>query len=138
MTPALASICEELGVTVIPANVRRTPGATKCGDVLDYILEKRGEGHVILLLRTLMESAGNRMALVEPIIRAVSNVMLARPDWPNKGLEWLEAFDTIDLCDLWEKSKLDKGAPRPRLGVEARLNDQLRIIFKETVQERLI
>lgn len=138
MSPALASICADLDVRVIPANVRRTPGATKCGDVLDYILEKRGEGHVILLLRTLMESAGNRMALVEPIIRAVSNVMLARPDWPNKGLEWLEAFDTIDLCDLWERSKMDKGAPRPRLGVEARLNDQLRIIFKETVQERLI
>jgi hypothetical protein len=138
MSPALAHICAELDVRVIPANVRRTPGATKCGEVLDCLLERCGEGHVVLLLRTLMESAGNRMALVEPIIRAVSNVMLARPDWPNKGLEWLEAFDAIDLCDLWEKSKLDKGAPRPRLGVEARLNDQLRMIFKETVQERLI
>lgn len=138
MTPALASICAELDVRVIPATVRRTPGATKCGEVLDYILEKRGEGHVILLLRTLMESEGNRMALVEPIIRAVSNVMLARPDWPNKGLAWLEAFDAIDLCDLWDKSKLDKGAPRPRLGVEARLNDRLRTIFNETAQERLI
>lgn len=138
MTEALASICADVEVTVIPANVRRTPGATKCSAVLDHILEKRGEGHVILLLRTMMESENNRMALVEPIIRAVSNVMLARPDWPNRGLEWLEAFDRIDLCDLWEKSKLDKGAPRPRLGVEARLNDRLRTIFNESPQERLI
>jgi hypothetical protein len=127
-----------LEVRVIPANVRRTPATTKCGEVLDYLIERRGEGHVIMLLRTLMESENNRMALVEPVIRAVSNVMLARPDWPNKGLEWLEAFDKIDLCDLWDKSKLDKGAPRPRLGVEARLNDRLRMIFNETVQERLI
>lgn len=138
MTPALANICQQLDVRVIPANVRRSPGATKCGEVLDYLLEKRGEGHVVLLLRTLMESAGNRMALVEPVIRAVSNVMLARPDWPDKGLEWLEAFDRINLCDLWERSKMDKGAPRPRLGVEARLNDQLRTIFNENPQERLI
>lgn len=138
MSPALASICEQLDVRVIPANVRRTPGATKCGEVLDHLLERRGEGHVVMLLRTLMESAGNRMALVEPVIRAVSNVMLARPDWPNKGLEWLEAFDRIDLCDIWERSKMDKGAPRPRLGVEARLSDQLRTIFNENPQERLI
>jgi hypothetical protein len=64
--------------------------------------------------------------------------MLARPDWPNKGLEWLEAFDQIDLCDIWEKSKLDNGAPRPRPGVEARLSERLRTIFKETVQERML
>lgn len=45
MSPALASICADVEVTVIPANVRRTPGATKCSVVLDNILEKRGEGH---------------------------------------------------------------------------------------------
>jgi|APCry1669192522_1035417.scaffolds.fasta_scaffold07934_6 hypothetical protein len=41
----------------------------------------------------------NRMALVEPILWTVSDVMLANPRWPAKGLEWLEAFDEIDLCE---------------------------------------
>lgn len=138
MTPEIEQICADVGVRIIPANTRRHPGDTKCGEVLDDMLRRYGSGHVILLLRTLMESACNRMALVEPIIRAVSNVMLARPDWPARGLKWLEAFDEIDLCHLWEQSKLDAGAPPPRSGVEARLNERLRVFFGERVQERLI
>lgn len=134
----LPAILSELGINLIPTTARRHPGDTKCGEVLQSLLERHGEGHLILLLRTITESARNRMALVEPVIRAVSSVMLARPDWPNKGLAWLEAFDEIDLCHLWEEAKRDQGAPAPRLGVEARLNEQLRIIFKERVQERLI
>jgi hypothetical protein len=39
------------------------------------------------------------MALVEPILWTVSDVMLANPRWPAKGLEWLEAFDENDLCE---------------------------------------
>lgn len=138
MTPALASICTELEVVVVPDTARRYPGSTKCGRVLDDLLEKHGEGHVRLLLVTLMESVNNRMALVEPVIRAVSNVMLARPDWPDKGSAWLEAFDQIDLCGLWEQSKSDNGAPPQRPGIEARLNDRLRDIFNEKPQERLL
>lgn len=134
----LSAILSELGINLIPITARRHPGDTKCADVLRGLLERHGEGHVILLLRTIMESARNRMALVEPVIRAVSNVMLARPDWPDKGLEWLEAFDDIDLCHLWEEAKKDQGAPAPRLGVEARLNDRLRVIFGERAQERML
>lgn len=134
----LHAILSELGINLIPTTARRHPGDTKCAEVLQSLLERHGEGHLIMLLRTITESARNRMALVEPVIRAVSSIMLARPDWPDKGLEWLEAFDEIDLCHLWEEAKLDQGAPAPRLGVEARLNDRLRVIFGERVQERLI
>lgn len=140
MTSALASICESIDppVRVIEPHVTRTPGTTKCGRVLDRILEKHGEEHVTLLLRTLMESENNRMALVEPVIWAVSDVMLANPRWPGRGLGWLEAFDTIDLTDVWSRSKEAKGAPPERHGVACKITELLQDCFGEGKEETLL
>jgi hypothetical protein len=59
MNPKLTGICESIDppVRIIEPHVTRTPGTTKCVRVLDRILEKHGEEHVTLLLRTVMESA---------------------------------------------------------------------------------
>jgi hypothetical protein len=38
-----------------------------------------------------------RAALVEPIIGAVSSVMIFNPEWANRGLAWIEAFDNVPL-----------------------------------------
>jgi len=140
MTPALASICESIDppVRIIEPHVTRTPGTTKCGRVLDRILERHGEEHVTLLLRTIMESENNRMALVEPILWAVSDVMLANPKWPAKGLEWLEAFDTLDLCGIWAKSKEANGAPPERHGVASKITEALQQRFGDGQDGRLL
>lgn len=138
MTAQLASICEELGVTMILSHVNRTPGTTKCSGTLQRIMSRRGEGHLILLLRTFMESENNRMALVEPILWGVSDVMMANPRWPDKGLAWLEAFDTIDLCDLWAKSKGAHGAPPERHGISAKLTEILQERFGEGQEGKLL
>lgn len=138
MTDALASICDELEIRVIAANVTRVPGTTKCALTLERILRKYGEGHLILLLRTIMESDNNKMALVEPVIWAVSDVMLANPRWPAKGLEWLAAFDEIDLCDVWVDSKQANGAPPERHGVASKLTELLQRKFGEGKEETLL
>lgn len=138
MTPALTSICAELEIEVIAPNVTRTPGKTKCGQTLDRILARHGDGHLILLLRTLMESENNRMALVEPVIWALSDVMLANPRWPARGLEWLEAFDAIDLCELWARSKEANGAPPERHGIASKLTEILQQRFGEGQEGKLL
>src|SRR5262245_59756843 len=43
---------------------------------LQKLLERWGEQHVLLLLRTIVESEGNQNALVEPIVSAVSSVIV--------------------------------------------------------------
>jgi len=140
MTAALASICESIDppVRIIEPHVTRTPGTTKCGRVLGRILDRHGEEHVTLLLRTVMESENNRMALVEPILWAISDVMLANPLWPAKGLEWLDAFDVIDLCDIWLKAKDANGAPPERHGVASKLTEILQQRFGDGRDERLL
>lgn len=138
MTASLASICDELEIRVIAANVTRTPGTTKCALTLERILRRYGEGHLIFLLRTIMESENNRMALVEPVIWALSDVMLANPRWPAKGLAWLEAFDAIDLCEVWAASKEANGAPPERHGVASKLTEILQRQFGEGKEEGLL
>jgi hypothetical protein len=67
---------------------------------LARLLDRHGAQHVILLVRTIIESEGNANALIEPIISAVSSVMVFHPEWANRGLAWIEAFDNVPLTGL--------------------------------------
>lgn len=69
---------------------------------LQKLIRYRGEQHATLVIRTVIESEGNELALIEPVISAVSDVMKRRPEWPEKGVAWIEAFDGISLLQLVE------------------------------------
>jgi hypothetical protein len=58
------------------------------------------ERHVPFLITTIVESGGNVVALVEPIVLAVSDIMKRRPDWPERGGRRLEALDKVALLRL--------------------------------------
>ncbi len=62
---------------------------------LERIRRYYDEGHVNLLIVTIIESADNENALVAPVIHAVHAVMRRRPEWTKKGSEWLDAFDHL-------------------------------------------
>lgn len=40
--------------------------------------------------------------MVEPVIIAIASVMSWRPQWPECGLAWIEAFDSIPLLVIVE------------------------------------
>ncbi len=130
MTPALASICESLNIEVVPTNERRGPRTTHAVDTLERLLSRYGAGHLVLVLRTIVETGHNANALAEPILLAVSDVVQAQPKWSATGLAWLEAFDRIDLLDFWGQSKIG-GTPGPRHTVAALIIDRLRPVFFE-------
>jgi hypothetical protein len=69
---------------------------------LERLIYFHGPEHAILLIRTIIESEGNEAALVEPVIGAVSWVMSRHRDWTDKGLAWIEAFDSIPLLAIVE------------------------------------
>ena len=62
------------------------------------IFGEDGRGHVTLLLRTILELANGAAALVEPIVSAISLCM--KPQWTNKGLAWIEAWDAIPMISI--------------------------------------
>jgi hypothetical protein len=67
------------------------------------MLAQHGAEHVTHALRTIRESRGNERALTDPIIRAVSAVMLGYPAWAATGLMWVECFDQVPLVELYAK-----------------------------------
>lgn len=74
------------------------------------MLLDHGEGHVFITLRTIVESSGNERALTAAGIQGVSDLVLAHPSCPDRGLAWIEAFDDIDLIDLATKAKANRKA----------------------------
>lgn len=66
-------------------------------DKLERLIVWRGRAAVTLLIRTIIESEGNESALTEFVIDGVAAVMAQRPDWPERGLAWIEAFDRVSL-----------------------------------------
>jgi hypothetical protein len=82
-----------LDVKVISTNETRRPNCTAAGGTLQRLLDQEGEQHLTMLKRTIVESEGNGGALIDPVLCAISAVMLAYPAWLETGLRWIEAFD---------------------------------------------
>ncbi|HRO25321.1 MAG TPA: hypothetical protein PLR07_13620 [Promineifilum sp.] len=122
-------ICADLGITIAQCHEPTGPLRTKAGQTLRRMLLDHGEGHVIITLRTIVESSGNDRALTASGIQGVSDLVLAHPSWPDRGLAWIEAFDHIDLVDLATKAKANRAAVPKRQAMAAMLYERLAPIF---------
>jgi hypothetical protein len=135
MTPRLADICEKLDVRVIPTTKYRGPMETCAPQTLERILADHGEGHLIVVLRSIVETAKNQRELVAPVIWAVSDIVLAHPQWPAEGLAWLEAPDACDLSAMRVAAKANRKAAAPRQAIATMLFEKLRTKFNTKRKE---
>jgi hypothetical protein len=129
MLDAVDAILADLQIAVIPTNQTRGPMQTKARQILRAIFRDHGEGHLILLLRTITESNGNELALIAPCLLAVSDVMRAHPAWPNRGLQWIEAFDNIDLVAMQKTASANRKASPQRGAIATMLYERLAPAF---------
>jgi hypothetical protein len=126
VTPALASICAELGVKVVPNERSRTrrAGETCATKTLDKIFSSHGAGHTTLLLKTFVETENNGRELVGPLMYAVSDIIEDYPEW-TETTKWFDAFDTADLAKIWARAKSIRRVPR-RFSAKTLLTEYLR------------
>lgn len=89
------------------SSATRTSRACFCASTLRRIGRRHGEAHLALVLRLIVESAGNATELYGDTITAVSNVLLSGLVEPGSRL--YEAFDGIDLGELRAWSAITKG-----------------------------
>jgi len=129
MSDALKDILDSLGIEAIACNETIGPMKTKAVNNLRRILVQYGEGHVIIVLRTIVESSGNERALTSAAIWGVSDLVLAHPSWPERGLAWIEAFDDIDLVGLAKKARANRKAVPKRAAMAAMLYERLAPAF---------
>jgi hypothetical protein len=125
----IESICADLGITIAQCHEPTGPLRTKAGQTLRRMLLDHGDGHVIITLRTIVESSGNERALTASGIQGVSDLVLAHPSWPDHGLAWIEAFDNIDLMDLAKMAKANRKAVPKREAMAAMLYERLAPLF---------
>lgn len=136
MTPELTSICDELGVSVIPTTQYRGPMQTCAVNTLERILREHGAAHLRSVLMSIVETTNNKRQLVAPTLWAVSDLLLAHPTW--FGGVFLEEMDRIDLAEVHEIAKANKKAASARQAVSTLLFERLSKVLKVEEQERLL
>ena len=136
MTPALATLCTELDISVIPVTKQRGVMETCAVNTLEHVLRDHGTEHLRSVLMSIVETENNKRMLVAPVIWAVSDILLAHPSW--FGGDFLEAMDRIDLADIHERAKANREAAQPRQAIATMLFEELRKDFQPEEQARLI
>jgi hypothetical protein len=136
VTPSLASICNELGIRVVPVTKHREPMETCAVNTLVRILNDHGPEHLRSVLMSIVETENNKRMLVAPIIWAVSDILSAHPSWFSGT--FLEAMDKIDLAEMHERAKANREAAQPRQAIATMLFEELRKNFQPEEQARLI
>ena len=136
MTPALANLLAELGITVVPMTKARNAMETFAEQTMERLLRTHGEEHLRSTLIAIVETQNNKRMLVAPVIWAMSDVLLMQPTW--FGSAFLEAMDGVDLPDMYERAKAYKKAAQPRQAIATMLFEKLREKFQVVEQERLI
>lgn len=113
----LSGICADIGVEILPTTATIRAGQTSAVSTLQNILEDRGEGHVIQLLRTFTETENHRARIDTFALYAISDIIVAYPAWADSGLRWLEVFDCIDIAAIQRQAKANRAVVPQRWGV---------------------
>lgn len=110
----LARILEALEIRVVGSGRYLEANCTRARESLRNLLALHGAEHLTLTLRAIVETEGNSQALIDPIVRAVSAVIIAHPDWAASGLRFIEAFDGLPLRHFYHAAeRLQKTAAAP-------------------------
>ena len=54
MTTTVEQICTDLGIEIVPCNVTITAKRTKAIQTMRRLLAQHGEGHIVIVLRTIV------------------------------------------------------------------------------------
>jgi hypothetical protein len=135
MAKTLAGLLREFNVRIVPIsqNYRRGARETCAGKTLEYVFRVRGYDNTRSTLMTFCETLpANKHALVAPTILAVSDVIRAYPDWV--GAAWFEAFDSLDLGEMFLQASANRRIAAPRALMATLLFEKLRPRFPARVQ----
>jgi hypothetical protein len=132
MSKTLAGLLREFNVDIVPVaeRHRRAARQTCAGKTLAKVFRERGYEHLRMVIMTFVETnKNNKRALVAPAIRAISDVLNARPDW--FGDAWLTAMDGIDLATMFEQASASRSIAAPRSAMATLIFDRVRQHFPE-------
>jgi hypothetical protein len=124
----LESILREFDIEIIDGaqNRRRKARQTCASQTLENIRRRRGCDHLRSVLMSIVETP-NELALVAPVILAVSDVLQAYPDWI--GDQWFQVMDGIDLVEMFNRASANRRIALPRHAIATQLFERMRLQF---------
>jgi hypothetical protein len=135
---SVGDICADIDIEIVPTAARRGASQICASQTMKRILDEHGEGCLILVLRSIVETGNNKAELVAPTIWAISDLIRAHPSWVVKGLGWLEALDEVDLGELRTQARANRRAVAPRRALATMLYQRLPPIFEPESQGRML
>lgn len=130
MPDALAiveAMCDEFGLTIIPAHKYPVVGETRAIKTMIRILHKRGEDHLRWVLRTMGETANNKVLADETGLWAVSDLVLAY--WEDIQADpegWFTVWDQVPVGRRqWEIQQRLSGIVNQRAALAGAVNKHL-------------
>lgn len=93
----LDALLDGLGIKVVPVYRRRAAAQSHARGTMHEVVNEYGEAHLIMTLRCIRQTKGNRDQLWSETIAAISDILAQRNDWFNRPSELFNAFDEIDL-----------------------------------------
>ena len=127
---SIAPILSEYGIQTIPTNVVRGPMQTHAGRTLERLAISHGEGHLRDVLTCLVEGENNGMALVAPVITAVSEELRVHREWWERDASaWLTVMDRTDLTRLHRIAKGNQRAVSAADAIATLLYRELAAVF---------
>jgi hypothetical protein len=124
----LDSILLEFDIEIIDSahNRSRTARQTCASQTLATIRRRRGCDHLRSVLMSIVETP-NELALVAPVILAVSDVLQAYPGW--LGDQWFKVMDGIDLVEMFQRASANRLIALPRHAIATQLFEAMRRHF---------
>ena len=123
-------ICDEVSLKVWPAYKRQPLNlrTTKARRSLWKIYNRFGEGHLrMVLIATTQTTANEGLRIIPaPILLAVSDVLMAHPEWEN---DFMSVLDGICLKSLYEEAKALR-MDHPRKIMRALLGREVRGVLE--------
>jgi hypothetical protein len=124
----LSAILADFGVVIVPTTRSRSrrPRETCAGATLAGLLAAHGEAHLRDVLALILHSENNGLALIAPVINAVSAVLLAHPTWWERDAgRVLEVVDRLNLVELHERARANRAAAKPADAIATMLHAAL-------------
>jgi hypothetical protein len=112
----IADVCARAEVELLRYPVptdKQSPGQTMAVGALSQCLKQYGSDTLITALQCVTQTKNNQPGMLSArIIKALCSVLHESPQWRDRGLALLEAFDEIDLGEIQTISALDAATRR--------------------------
>jgi hypothetical protein len=125
--PRVQSLCDEFGVTIIPATAYPQGRQTRAVKTVERIIRRHGESHMRLVMTVLVDTSNNAVLIDEVGLWAASDLVRAYADVVETDMSgFLEVWDQTPVGWLqWSVQRRLSGVVSQRAALVGLVHERL-------------